>query len=146
MHPGWSALVARVSNRLARHFCVAPLELSDTGPIVSFTLDDVPKSAATVVAPILAEYNITELARAICLPQSGRSRASGRPHFRFILLPMRIRCGGIAPPAMQPAYCRDIAKFVECACAIGRAPIRYGRKYSSRLVDLTDTRLLLCGP
>ena len=66
--------------------------------------------------------------------------------FRFILLPMCIRRERIAPPAMQPVYCRDVAKFVECACAIGRAPIRHGRKCSSRLVDLTDTGLVLCGP
>ena len=57
MHPGWSALRARVSNRLARHFCIAPFRLADTGPMVSFTFDDVPKSAATVGAPILEEYD-----------------------------------------------------------------------------------------
>ena len=57
MHPGWSVLRARVSNRLARHFCIAPFRLADTGPMVSFTFDDVPKSAATVGAPILEEYD-----------------------------------------------------------------------------------------
>ncbi len=57
MQLGWSALRERVSNRLARHFCAAPFQLSGTGPMVSFTFDDVPKSAATVGAPIIEEYN-----------------------------------------------------------------------------------------
>jgi peptidoglycan/xylan/chitin deacetylase (PgdA/CDA1 family) len=57
MRPGWSALRERISNRLARHFCIAPLQLANTGPMVSFTFDDVPKSAATVGAPILEEYD-----------------------------------------------------------------------------------------
>jgi hypothetical protein len=95
--------------------------------------------------------------------------------FPFVLLPMRIRRGWIAPPAMQLVYCRDIAEFVECAGAIGRALIRHGkisvfldangpvagltgifsgargRKYFKgphrpRLADLTDTELVLYGP
>src|ERR1700692_4118138 len=57
LHLGWSAFTARVSNRLARHFSIVPLQLPDTGPMVSFTFDDVPKSAATVGAPMLEEYN-----------------------------------------------------------------------------------------
>jgi peptidoglycan/xylan/chitin deacetylase (PgdA/CDA1 family) len=57
MHPGWSALTARVSNRLARHLSAVPLQLSNTGPMVSFTFDDIPKSAATAGAAILEEYN-----------------------------------------------------------------------------------------
>ena len=56
MHPAWSALRARVSNRLARHFRPAPFQLKGTGPMVSFTFDDVPKSAAIAGAPILEEY------------------------------------------------------------------------------------------
>jgi hypothetical protein len=93
----------------------------------------------------------------------------------FILLPMRIRRGWIAPPAMQLIYCRDIAGFVQCAGAIGRVLIRHGkfavvldsngpvpgltgiysrargRKYFKgphppRLADLTDTELVLYGP
>src|ERR1700688_5043769 len=56
MHPAWSALRARVSNRLARHFRSSPFQLQGTGPMVSFTFDDVPKSAATAGAPILEEY------------------------------------------------------------------------------------------
>jgi hypothetical protein len=93
----------------------------------------------------------------------------------FILLPMRIRRGWIAPPAMQLIYCRDAASFVQCAGAIGRRLLRYGkisvlldangpiegltglftqargRKYFKgpqrpRLADLTDTELVLYGP
>jgi peptidoglycan/xylan/chitin deacetylase (PgdA/CDA1 family) len=56
MPPDWSALKARVSNRLARHLHIAPLRLQGKSPMVSFTFDDVPKSAATVGAPILEEY------------------------------------------------------------------------------------------
>jgi hypothetical protein len=95
--------------------------------------------------------------------------------FPFIMLPMRIRRGLIAPPAMQLIYCRDIADYVQCAGAIGRALIRRGkisvivdangpipglagiystargRKYFKgphppRLADLTDTELVLYGP
>jgi peptidoglycan/xylan/chitin deacetylase (PgdA/CDA1 family) len=57
MQAGWSALRARVGNRLSRHFAIAPHRLTDTGPMVSFTFDDVPKSAATAGASILEEYN-----------------------------------------------------------------------------------------
>jgi peptidoglycan/xylan/chitin deacetylase (PgdA/CDA1 family) len=42
---------------LARHLHAAPFQLPGTSPMVSFTFDDVPKSAATVGAPILEEYN-----------------------------------------------------------------------------------------
>jgi hypothetical protein len=95
--------------------------------------------------------------------------------FPFILLPMRIRRGWIAPPAMQLIYCRDIAEYVACAGAIGRTLLRRGklsvildsngkvpgligiyssargRKYfkgphAPRLADLTDTELVLYGP
>ncbi len=93
----------------------------------------------------------------------------------FILLPVRIRRGWIAPPAMQLIYCRDIADYVQCAGAIGRLLLRRGkisvlldsngpvaglvgifskargRKYFKgphrpRLADLTDTELVLYGP
>jgi peptidoglycan/xylan/chitin deacetylase (PgdA/CDA1 family) len=56
MHPRWSALKARVSNRLARNWCTAPHRLRSDGPMVSFTFDDVPKSAATTGAQLLREY------------------------------------------------------------------------------------------
>jgi hypothetical protein len=95
--------------------------------------------------------------------------------FPFILSPLRIRRGWIAPPAMQLIYCRDIAEYVRCSGAIGRLLIRHGklsvildsngavpglvgifssargRKYFKgphrpRLADLTDTELVLYGP
>jgi hypothetical protein len=47
--------------------------------MVSFTFDEVPKNTATVVGPILAEYNIAEPARATWLPPPDISPASGRP-------------------------------------------------------------------
>ena len=93
----------------------------------------------------------------------------------FILLPMRIRQGWIAPPAMQLIYCRDVTEFVACAGTIGRLLLRRGkfaavldsngpvpgltgfyfgargRKYfkgphQPRLADLTDTEVVLYGP
>jgi peptidoglycan/xylan/chitin deacetylase (PgdA/CDA1 family) len=56
MRADWSQLKARVSNRLARHFRAAPLRLPGNAPMVSFTFDDVPRSAATVGAPMLEEF------------------------------------------------------------------------------------------
>jgi hypothetical protein len=93
----------------------------------------------------------------------------------FVLLPVRIRRGLIAPPAMQLIYGRDVADFTACAGAIGRFLLRQGklavlvdangavpglaglytekrgRKYfrgphPPRLADLTDTELVLYGP
>ena len=93
----------------------------------------------------------------------------------FALLPMRIRRGWISPPAMQLIYCRDVADYVVCAGAIGKALLRQGkisvffdangpiegvagfytekrgRKYCKgphrpRLADLSDTELVLYGP
>jgi len=116
---------------------------------------------------------LTRHARYGCL--SLVCRAPGKGPFPFILSPMRIRRGLIAPPAMQLIYCRDIAEFVACAGSIGRALIRHGkisvildangpvagltgifsqargRKYFKgphrpRLADLTDTELVLYGP
>ena len=116
---------------------------------------------------------LTRHARYGCLSLVCRTPAGGP--FPFILLPMRIRRGWIAPPAMQLIYCRDTAEYVQCAGAIGRALIRHGkfsvildsngplpgltgiyssargRKYFKgphppRLADLTDTELVLYGP
>jgi hypothetical protein len=95
--------------------------------------------------------------------------------FPFILLPMRIRRGWIAPPAMQLIYCREIADYVACAGIIGRFLLARGkasvicdandripglfglyteargRKYFKgphrpRLGDLAETELVLYGP
>lgn len=54
--PSWSNAKARVANRLARHLFAAPLRLDGKQPMVSFTFDDIPMSAATVGAPMLEEY------------------------------------------------------------------------------------------
>jgi hypothetical protein len=115
---------------------------------------------------------LTRHARYGCLSLVCRTADGPLP---FILLPMRIRRGWIAPPAMQLIYCRDIAEYVRCAGAIGRALIRHGklsvvldsngpvpgltgfysgargRKYFKgphppRLADLTDTEFVLYGP
>jgi peptidoglycan/xylan/chitin deacetylase (PgdA/CDA1 family) len=56
MHPAWSALKTRVTNRLARHWRTAPFQLRNERPLVSFTFDDVPKSAVTTGVRILDEY------------------------------------------------------------------------------------------
>jgi hypothetical protein len=107
-----------------------------------------------------------------CLSLVCRTAKDVRP---FILQPMRIRRGWIAPPAMQLIYSRDVADFAACAGAIGRALIaktkisvvvnangpvegltgfyteRRGRKYFKGphrpgLEDMSDTELVLYGP
>jgi hypothetical protein len=116
---------------------------------------------------------LTRHARYGCL--SLVCRTAGGDALPFILMPMRIRRGWIAPPAMQLIYCRDIADYVQCAGVIGRLLLRHwkisvlldsngpiagltglysqarGRKYFKgphrpRLADLTDTELVLYGP
>ncbi len=54
--PSWSNFRARLSNRLARHLFAAPMQLKGGQPMVSFTFDDIPVSAATVGAPMLEEF------------------------------------------------------------------------------------------
>jgi hypothetical protein len=100
---------------------------------------------------------------------------TGRSAVPFVLQPVRIRRGFIAPPVMQLIYCRDIADFVASAGAIGRVLLRQGkiavildangpvaglsgictewrgRKYvrgphHQRLGNLSDTELVLYGP
>jgi hypothetical protein len=95
--------------------------------------------------------------------------------FPFILQPVRIRRGFIAPPAMKLIYCRSAAEYAACAGRIGRLLLRLGkisvaldangpvpglvgiyterrgRKYykgphQPQLADLTDTELVLYGP
>jgi peptidoglycan/xylan/chitin deacetylase (PgdA/CDA1 family) len=53
----WSTFKARINNRLARHLRKAPLRLRNKHPIVSFTFDDAPESAATSGVAILDYYN-----------------------------------------------------------------------------------------
>lgn len=52
----WSALQGRVSNRLARHFRTAPHRLPAHLPMVSFTFDDAPDSAASEGAALLEAH------------------------------------------------------------------------------------------
>jgi hypothetical protein len=116
---------------------------------------------------------LTRHARYGCLGLICRSTTGAA--LPFILLPVRIRRGWIAPPAMQLIYCRDIADYVQCAGAIGRFLIRHrkiavvldsngavpgliglyadarGRKYFKgphrpHLANLTDTEFVLYGP
>jgi peptidoglycan/xylan/chitin deacetylase (PgdA/CDA1 family) len=47
---------ARLSNRLARHLFAVPMRLRSGQPMVSFTFDDIPLSAATVGAPMLEDF------------------------------------------------------------------------------------------
>jgi hypothetical protein len=49
--PDWTALKARVSNRLSRHFCSTPFALQSTSPMVSFTSERMKPVAAALVAP-----------------------------------------------------------------------------------------------
>ncbi|WGD52284.1 polysaccharide deacetylase family protein [Bradyrhizobium sp. CB1650] len=51
----WSAVNGRVSNRLARHFRAAPHRLTTHAPMVSFTFDDAPDSAAGLGASLLED-------------------------------------------------------------------------------------------
>jgi peptidoglycan/xylan/chitin deacetylase (PgdA/CDA1 family) len=56
MNAIWSEAKAKASHRLAMHLRVDQFRLANPTPMVSFTFDDVPKSAATAGAPILEEY------------------------------------------------------------------------------------------
>jgi hypothetical protein len=133
----------------------------------------VPASATRIADVSVAEVELlTRHARYGCLSLVCRTPQGAFP---FILQPMRIRRGWIAPPVMQLIYCRDIADYVTCARAIGRLVLRQGkisvsidsngpiaglaglyteargRKYFKgpkppRLADLTDTELVLYGP
>jgi len=53
----WRALRARVNNRLSRYFFKAPFRLRNEQPMVSFTFDDFPESAASVGVPMLDQYD-----------------------------------------------------------------------------------------
>jgi peptidoglycan/xylan/chitin deacetylase (PgdA/CDA1 family) len=49
---------ARFSHRMAMHLRVEPFRLRNATPMVSFTFDDVPKSAATVGAAMLDAHDV----------------------------------------------------------------------------------------
>jgi peptidoglycan/xylan/chitin deacetylase (PgdA/CDA1 family) len=57
MHPVWSTIKARIGNKLARHLRATRFTLRNNGPMVSFTFDDAPVSAATRGAAMLEEYD-----------------------------------------------------------------------------------------
>jgi peptidoglycan/xylan/chitin deacetylase (PgdA/CDA1 family) len=58
MKPLWTTVKTKVSHRLARHFRVQPLRLRNKTPMVTFTFDDIPKSAATTGAEILEHHGV----------------------------------------------------------------------------------------
>ena len=133
----------------------------------------IPADATTIDGLPDAEANLLlRHARTTCLSAVVHTAQAAMP---FVLQPMRIRHGVIAPPAMQLIYCRDVADYVACAGAIGRmllargkisvildanGPVpglagiyteRRGRKYfkgpiTPRLGDLADTELAIYGP
>jgi peptidoglycan/xylan/chitin deacetylase (PgdA/CDA1 family) len=53
----WSVLKTRVDNRLSRHFSKTPHQLRNKHPLVSFTFDDFPESAASTGVPMLDQYD-----------------------------------------------------------------------------------------
>ena len=53
-----STLGQKISSRLARHFPSGSVRAPHFGPIVSFTFDDAPPSAATTGAEILEEFDV----------------------------------------------------------------------------------------
>lgn len=57
MNALWSEAKAKVSHRLATHLSVRPFRLRNETPMVSFTFDDIPKSAATIGAKFLEEHD-----------------------------------------------------------------------------------------
>ena len=57
MNAMWSEAKARVSHRLATHLSVEPFRLRSETPMVTFTFDDIPKSAATTGAKILEDHD-----------------------------------------------------------------------------------------
>jgi hypothetical protein len=143
-------------------------------PTPGMTVETVTPDTKTIEGLSATEVELlTRHARYGCLSLVCRAPTGGA--FPFVLLPVRIRRGWIAPPAMQLIYCRDVADYVHCAGAIGRALTRHakisvlldangpvsgivgvfsearGRKYFKgpnppRLADLTDTELVLYGP
>jgi hypothetical protein len=151
-------------------FSMPALSPVPTGMTVETVTPDTKAVAGLAVGDV---EMLTRHARYGCLSLVCRT-ANGEA-LPFVLSPVRIRRGWIAPPAMQLIYCRDIADYVQCAGAIGRLLLRQakisvlldsngsvpgltgffskarGRKYfkgphQPRLADLTDTELVLYGP
>ena len=59
MQTMWSEARARVNHRLAMHLRIEPFRLLNPTPMVSFTFDDIPESAATLGAEMLEAHNAT---------------------------------------------------------------------------------------
>jgi peptidoglycan/xylan/chitin deacetylase (PgdA/CDA1 family) len=57
MNAMWSAAKVKVSHRLAMHLRVERFRLNNETPMVSFTFDDIPKSAAKTGAEILEDHD-----------------------------------------------------------------------------------------
>jgi peptidoglycan/xylan/chitin deacetylase (PgdA/CDA1 family) len=56
MNTTWSKAKVKVSHRLAMHLRVGGFRMRNNTPMVSFTFDDIPKSAATTGAAILEDH------------------------------------------------------------------------------------------
>src|SRR4051812_20155679 len=56
MNAMWSEAMVKVSHRLAMHLHVDCCQLRNTTPMVSFTFDDLPKSAVTMGAGLLEAH------------------------------------------------------------------------------------------
>ena len=57
MNALWSEAIVKVSHRLAMHVQVDHVHLHNATPMVTFTFDDLPKSAATVGADLLEAHD-----------------------------------------------------------------------------------------
>src|ERR1700722_7595377 len=77
MNALWSAAKTKVSNRLAAHFRVESFRLRNEAPMVSFTFDDIPKSAATTGAGILEDHG----GRGTFYVSGGRVSTTSSPHW-----------------------------------------------------------------
>ena len=142
-------------------------------PVPGMTVEIVSSDATKIEGLPAADVELlTRHAAYGCLSLVCRTASDVKP---FVLLPMRIRQGLIALPAMQLVYCRNVADYIASAGAIGKALLRQGkisvffdangpvegvagfytekrgRKYCKgphrpRLADLSDTELVLYGP
>src|SRR4051794_7530409 len=77
MNALWSAAKAKVDHRLAKYFRVEPLRLRNETAMVSFTFDDIPKSAATTGAGILEDHGV----RGTFYVSGGLVGATSSPHW-----------------------------------------------------------------
>ena len=57
MNALWSEAIVKVSHRLAMHVQVDHVRLHNATPMVTFTFDDLPKSAATTGASLLEAHD-----------------------------------------------------------------------------------------